>query len=72
MVLLYLRYTDGIFIIWNEKKEQLITFINKLNKKHKKIKFEYEISFQKISSLDTMVYQYKENNLQTTPYGKTY
>ena len=36
MVLLYLRYIDGIFIIWNEKKEQLITFINKLNKKHKK------------------------------------
>ena len=72
MVLLYLRYIDGIFIIWNEKKEQLITFINKLNKKHKKIKFEYEISFQKISSLDTMVYQYKENNLQTTPHRKTY
>ena len=72
MVLLYLRYIDGIFIIWNEKKEQLITFINKLNKKHKKIKFEFEISFQKILSLDTMVYQYKENNLQTTPYRKTY
>ena len=72
MVLLYLRYIDDIFIIWNEKKEQLITFINKLNKKHKKIKFEYKISFQKILSLDTMVYQYKENNLQTTPYRKTY
>ena len=28
MSLLYLRYTDGIFIIWKETKEQLITLIN--------------------------------------------
>ena len=43
MALLYLRYIDDIFIIWNGTKEQLITFVNKLNKKHKTIKFEYKI-----------------------------
>ena len=51
-------------------KEQLITFINKLNKKHKTIKFEYEVSMQKILFLDTTVYKDKDNNLQTTLYGK--
>ena len=34
MFLLYFRYTDEIFIIWKRRKEQLITFINGLNKKH--------------------------------------
>ena len=34
MFLLYFRYTDEIFITWKRRKEQLITFINGLNKKH--------------------------------------
>ena len=62
---LYLRCIDDIFIIWKGTKEQLITFINELNKKHKAIKFEYEISSQKIKFLDTMVYRDKDNNPQT-------
>ena len=70
MALLYLRYIDDIFIIWKGTKEQLITFINGLNKKHKTIKFEYEISSQKIPLLDTMVYKDKENNFQATLYRK--
>ena len=71
MSLLYLKCIDDIFIIWKGTKEQLITFINKLNKKHKAIKFEYEISSQKIPFLDTMVYKDKENNLQVTLYQKS-
>ena len=70
MALLYLRYMDDIFIIWKRTKEQVITFMNELNKKHKTIKFECEISSQKILFLDTMVCKDKENNLQTTLYRK--
>ena len=58
--LLYLRYTDDVFTISKGTKEQLITVINKLNKNHKTIKSEYEISSQKIPFLDTMVCKGKE------------
>ena len=44
LALLHLRYIDRIFIIWKGTKEQLITFINELNKKLKTIKFESEIA----------------------------
>ena len=44
MSLFYFRYTDGIFFIWKGTKEQLTTFINTMNEKHKTInRFEYKI-----------------------------
>ena len=58
--LLYLRYTDNVFTISKGTKEQLITVLNELNKNHKTIKSEYEISSQKIPFLDTMVCKGKE------------
>ena len=70
MTLLYFRYIDDLLIIWKGTKEQSITSINELNRKHKTIKFEYEISSQKIPFLDTMVDKDKENNLQTILYWK--
>ena len=69
MSLLILRYIDYMFIIWKKAREQLITFINELNKRHNIIESEYEISLQKILFLDTIVYN-DENNLQTTLYRK--
>lgn len=68
--LLYLRYTDDIFIIWKGSKEELIKFINELNQKHNYIKFDYEFSTKKIPFLDTMVYIDTNNKLQTTLYRK--
>ena len=62
MALLYLRCIDDIFIIWKGTKEQLITFIDELNKKHKTTKFEYKIPSKKIPFLGTVVYQDKDNN----------
>ena len=38
------RYIHNIFMIWNGTTEELILFINDLNKKHKTIKFDYKIS----------------------------
>ena len=65
MTLLYFRYIDDLLTIWKGTKEQLITFINELNRKHKTIKFEYEISSQKIPFLDTMVDKDKENHAKS-------
>ena len=39
-----------------------------MDKKHKTIKFEYEISSQKIPFLGTVLYKDKENNPKTTLY----
>ena len=67
MFLFYFRYTDNIFFIWKGTKEQLTTFINNMNEKHKTInRFKYKILLQKIPFLDTTVQKDKENNLQAT------
>ena len=55
--LLFLRYIDNIFMIWNGTIEELILFIDEPNKKHKTIKFDYKISTKQIEFLDTMVYR---------------
>ena len=56
MSFFYFRYIDDMFFIWKGTKGELITFINKLNEKHNTInKFEYKLSSQKISFLDTTV-----------------
>ena len=41
-----------------------------MNKKHKPIKFECEISLQKVPFLDTMLYKDQDNNSQKTIYRK--
>ena len=64
--LLYLRYIDDIFMIWKGTKSELMTFIKELNKKHKTIKFEFQIPPRKIAFLDTMLYKDKDNSIQTT------
>ena len=38
--LLFQRYIDDIFMIWNGANEELVLFIDELNKKHKTIKFD--------------------------------
>ena len=40
MPLLYLRYIDNIFMIWKDKKAELMTFIKDSNEKCKTIKFD--------------------------------
>ena len=45
--ILYLRYINDIFTIWEVSKQELRVFLENLNSKHKKIKFEHNISHSK-------------------------
>ena len=42
---------------WNGTTEELILFMDELNKKHKIIKFDHKISTKQIEFLDAMVYR---------------
>ena len=55
-------------MIWTETKQELLIFLEKLNSKHKTIKFEHNISNSSISFLDTLIYKDKNNTLQATLY----
>ena len=59
--ILYLRYIDDIFMMWTGTKQELLIFLEKLNSKHKTIKFEHDISNSNISFLDTLIYKDKNN-----------
>ena len=43
--LYYKRYVDGIFVLF-EKPEQVLRFVNYMNKRHKNIKFSFETARQ--------------------------
>ena len=68
--ILYLRYIDDIFLILTGTKQELLIFLEKLNCKHKTIRFEHNISYSNISFLDKLIYKDKNNTLQTTLYRK--
>ena len=68
--ILYLRYNDEVFITWTETKQELLIFLEKLNSKHKTIKFEHDISHSNIPFLDKLIYKDKSNTLQVTLYRK--
>ena len=68
--ILYLRYIDDIFTIRTETNQELLTFLEKLNRKHKTIKFERNILRSNISFSDTLIHKDKNNTLQTTLYQK--
>ena len=68
-VRLYLRYIDDLLMIWTDSEEELIKFLEELNKKHPTIKFEYEYSREKINFLDTTIIN-SGTRLSTTLYTK--
>ena len=49
----YLRYIDGIILLWARSENELLTFFEKLNQQHPSIKFEMKYSKDKIEFLDT-------------------
>ena len=68
--MLYRRYIDDIFIIWESKHNDLKNFLEYLNKKHPTIKFDFNVWKDVISVLDTKVNIDKNRYLQTTIYLK--
>ena len=67
--LLYLRYIDDIFIIWQHGEDELDTFINHLNSCSDHIKFTSEKSTTSIAFLDTLILL-QDNHLETDLYSK--
>ena len=55
-LLIYLRFIDNIFFMWKGSKTDLENLSNKLNPKHRSIKFKCKISKERISFLRTEKY----------------
>ena len=69
--ILFLPYTDDIFMVWTKSEKQLKDFISELNQKHPSIKFDYKFDCKQIEFLDTLVYIDQQNKLQTTLFRKS-
>ena len=65
--LLYVRFIDDIFMIWQYGIPGLNDFVDKLNETHHSIKFTCDHSYSSIPFLDTMV-SVKEGTLSTSVY----
>ena len=67
---MFLRFIDDLFIIWTGSEQELLDFMNNLNKKHPSIKFEFKYSQTKIEFLNVLVYKDQNNMLETTIHRK--
>ena len=56
-LILFLRYTDDIFMIWTKSEKQLKDFMSELNQKHPykhPSKFDYKFDCKQIELVDTL------------------
>ena len=67
--LVWLRYIDDIFLIWNHGRTKLEAFIQHANTFHHTIRFTFNISLTHISFLDIMV-TLLGNSLHTDLHSK--
>ena len=56
-ILLWLRYIDDIFLIWNGSQTEFNLYLEEINKIHRTIKFTAECSDKEINFLDTTLYK---------------
>jgi hypothetical protein len=68
--LLWVRYIDDIFVIWQHGRDELTKFILHLNTCHTSFKFTHETSESKVNFLDTTVCKTADGDLYTTLYSK--
>jgi len=68
--LVFFRYIDDIFGIFDGKENELKEYHEGLNKIHPDLQFTLEYDNQKLPFLDTLVYLDEEGTLQTTVFYK--
>ncbi|KAL3286648.1 hypothetical protein HHI36_001147 [Cryptolaemus montrouzieri] len=67
---LWLRYVDGIFVIWSHGEVHLMDFLDYLNSKHNRIRFTIELEENnKLPFLDVLVTK-SQNRLRHAVYRK--
>lgn len=66
----YKRFIDDIFLLWTGTFDELLIFVEDLNKLHPTIKFDAKHSKTTVEFLDTRIYKSKDGKLQTTLYTK--
>ncbi|XP_073510776.1 uncharacterized protein [Phyllobates terribilis] len=69
-VLLWLRFIDDIFVIWQGSEEDLRSFIDDLNKNSQNIILSSKYDQVSMDFLDLSIYNGKDNTLQTQVYRK--
>ena len=62
--LLWIRFIDDIFLIWQHGEQSLTTFLEHINSIHDTIKFVGEHSMEEINFLDTTLYFNKKVHLR--------
>ena len=68
--LLWVRFIDDIFLIWEHGMDKLNQFINHLNSVHNTIKFSCDHSITRVNFLDTWVIKTPDGSIQTDLYNK--
>ena len=68
--IIWLRFIDDIFMIWQHGRDELDKFIVYLNQIHENTKFTSEVSTHSVNFLDTTVKIDTDNTLYTTLYEK--
>ena len=68
--LIWLRFLDDIFLIWEYSEEELLDFIKYLNNAHPSIKFTYQYSSDKATFLDVDIYKNNDGTLGTSVHVK--
>ena len=68
--LIWWRYIDDIFMIWQHSREELCSFLEALNSFHETIKFTADISETSVNFLDVTITKDEEGNLTTDLYTK--
>ena len=69
-MLLYVRFIDDIFFLWNSTEENLLKFFEEVNSIHPTIKFDFEYSKKTINFLDTTIIITDDRKIKTTIYTK--